>query len=135
MAEQTPDSTLNNSNTQYQSYQSQNMSAFKPMALRRTFTPSQEWLDTIHQPDTITCKLDKLLSHNTTTDINFINLREEIASIRNQVETVPTLKQENVKIKQHLSVALGKINRLEHQKEKHHQTMVKLEQFSFAKAP
>ena len=134
MAEQTLDSSLNNpTNTQYPPYQSQTTSAFKPMPLRSSFTPSQSTLDIMHHPDSISNKLDQLLVHNTTTDTNFVNLRAEIASFRSQVEIVPALKQENIKIKQHLSVALGKINRLEHQKEEHHQKMVKLEQFSFAK--
>lgn len=119
---------------QYPPYQSldsyQRDSVFRPTSSRAFNTVS----DQIHQPvDIVSSKLDKLLQHNKTTDTNFKNLRQEIGSLRAQVELVNTLKDENTKIKQHLSVALGKINRLEKQKEDHHQKLITIEQHSFAK--
>ena len=132
MADQTPQPTPsdNSTNQQYPPFQTQTGSAFKPTPLRSTFTPTHG----IHNPaDLITNKLDQLLLHNITTDSNFDKIRDELGTIRTQVETVSILKQDNVKIKQHLAVALGKINRLEQQKEDQHQKLIDIEQYSFSK--
>lgn len=78
-------------------------------------------------------KLNLLLTHNDTTDQNFASLRSQISLIRKEVEVISTVKAENVMIKQHLSVAIGKIDRLEHKEEAQHQKIVRLEQHSFRK--
>lgn len=95
------------------------------------FTPSPGQFNQHH--DTLTDKLNQLLDHNLTTDQNFTTLRDEAASIKIDVNAVNGLQHENQKIKQHLSVALGKINKLEHKNEIHHQKVVNLEQHSFSK--
>ena len=107
-----------------------NDSAFRPTAMRGNFLPS---LKQIHHPnDIITAKL-KLLDHNKITDDNFTRLQSDVDTIRTEVESVTALKNENIMIKQHLSQALGKLNRLQVKSEIHHQQTVKLEQFSFSK--
>ena len=92
----------------------QHDSTQKPLPLRSAFAPSTDRI--YHPTDTISNKLDELLRHNATTDTNFDRLREEIGVIRNQVENVTILQHENTKIKQHLSVALGNVSRLEKKK-------------------
>ena len=106
-------------------------SAFRPTPARGVFTPT---LDAIYQPqDVLSAKLDKLLLHNKTTDSNFMSLRTDITSIKADLDSVHSLTEENTKIKQHLSVALGRINRLEQKEEHTHDKIVKLEQHSFSK--
>ena len=106
-------------------------SAFRPTPARGVFAPT---LDAIYQPqDVLSAKLDLLLDHNKTTDSNFESLRTDITSIKADLDTVHSLTEENIKIKQHLSVALGRINRLEQKEEHTHDKIVKLEQHSFSK--
>ena len=123
-------SYLQNQEIQHQPFPNYD-SAFRPTAVRTSLVPS---LDQIHQPtDIITAKLNLLLDHNKITDENFVRLRHDVDSIKADVESVSVLKHENLMIKQHLSVALGKINRLEVKDEIQHQKTIRLEQYSFSK--
>ena len=137
-------STLNDStltqNPQHQPYFppqtfDTNMSAFKPTSSRGLFTPT---LEAVHQPSDILSakldtKLDALLEHNLTTDENFKTLRNDMTSIKQDLESIPALKQENTKLKQHLAVAIGKINRLEDKEECNLQKIINIEQYGFSK--
>lgn len=89
--------------------------------------------DSASQPMDADDKLNLLLDHNKTTDENFASLRSELAIITNEVEAITAVKKENTMIKQHLAVALGKIDRLEHKEEAQHHKIVRLEQHSFSK--
>lgn len=56
-----------------------------------------------------------------------------MSSIKTDLESIHVLKQENTKLKQHLAVAIGQINRLEDKEESTHQKIINIEQYGFSK--